>query len=1106
MSALTRTRRGRRLLAVDGWGPCGMSTIILMEGLMRKVQQELGLSELPRPGDFFDLMAGSGMGGLLIIMWGRLMMSIDESKKYFKCIGDEAFSEKKTTGRSNTQFKTTKLEEAVTKMLMEHLGTANDHMLDSCSPCKTFVCVTLTHTMRAGMGVLLRSYPTNLNSTYGSNCTLSEAIRTTCTSAGQFKPVEIMEPDRTIMTYLDGTIGHSNPTPCLLDEAEAVFPGEEIACLISLGAGQRDIISVPGSSISQSSWNSDMNATYKALATDAERTAEAMEKRFKRIPSFYFRFSVDQGLQHVDLADWNKCIIPHAWAYLRLSDIQSKLDRAGHALVANEGKVIVERAVGSVTPAISNPMLPKCPPSSRTFVGREEALEQMRRYFFNNPPLKQLIFVLHGLGGSGKSQIAYKFVEIYEKRFDEVFYVDATSEETILSHLAMIAVVKKAGETSNDALAWLARQSQNWLLIFNNADFGSRILEKFLPRSSHGKVIVTTRNHGMVALAHGAEADYSVSGMSSDDALKLLLEASQAKGDSTEAGPALVEELGYFALSINQAAAYIRVNECTIQQFRQMNEASRGSLLEKYHIVSSNIGLREQTAHTIWSMCYEQLTPVASKLLKIMAFMHHSNISEEIFRRAAQYLVFVGRDHGQESQDMTISTLRHFIKNDAWEKPIFLQCIEELRSYSFVDFDPHSQCYSMHLLVQRWARGAVQDEELTYSRCVACLLALSSWNFLANDIKSNPAHCRAIAPHIDTLPDTLKHDNSFCASFAGVYLQAGRYKEAELLQKIDLERAKELFGEQDIVTFQSQERLLAIYSAQGRRSEVTEARYRLFQSAHESLGENDLGTMHMKQALALAFIEQDQWVKAESIQKEILAYFTNLWGPANRLTCAARAILARICLGLDNIRETEKLCYVVPKHEIEGDDEYEGLHLYSFPLIQVLMVKEQWDEAAALQEELVSLSSRLYGAGNITTLNAQRLLAVILTRIPRRAKESELLAEKVAKGYSQALGPEHSTTLSAKRNSLVLSSLQVLGHTHTETLRVRRDLGMNLLWQKRWHEASELLDLQDLSLKDEQPTLYHEFLAPFILAEIASKLSTFMRSAMIISYVTGLVG
>ncbi|QRV85951.1 nephrocystin-3 protein [Ceratobasidium sp. AG-Ba] len=974
--------------------------------------------------------------------------------------------------------------------------------------------------MRAGMGVLLRSYPTNINSTYGSNCTLSEAIRTTCTSAGQFKPVEIMESDRTIMTYLDGTIGHSNPTPCLLDEAEAVFPGEEIACLISLGAGQRDIISVPGSSISQSSWNSDMNATYKALATDAERTAEAMEKRFKHIPSFYFRFSVDQGLQRVDLADWNKCITPHAWAYLGLTDIQSKLDRAGHALVANEGKVIVERAVGSVTPAISNPMLPKCPPSSRTFVGREEALEQMRRYFFNNPPLKQLIFVLHGLGGSGKSQIAYKFVEIYEKRFDEVFYVDATSEETILSHLAMIAVVKKAGETSNDALAWLARQSQNWLLIFNNADFDSRILEKFLPRSSYGKVIVTTRNHGMVALAHGAEADYSVSGMSRDDALKLLLEASQAKGDSTVAGPALVEELGYFALSISQVAAYIRVNECTIQQFRQMNEASRGNLLEKYHIASPNIGVREQTAHAIWSMCYEKLSPAASQLLNVMAFMHHSNISEEIFRRAAQYLNFVQRFRGQESQNMVVTTLGQFIKNATWEKPLFLRCIEELRSYSLVDFDPYSQYYSMHLLVQHWARGAVQNEELTFSRCVACLLALSSWNFLANDTKSNPAHCRTIASHIDVLPDTLKHDSSFCASFASVYFQAGRYKEAELLQQIDLGRAKEFFGEQDMITLQSQEQLLEIYSAQGRRSEVTEARCRLVQSVRGAFGDDDLGTVYAKQSLVLALIEQEQWIKAEPVQREVLAYLMNVLGPADRITCTARAILVQICVSLDNIREAEELCSVVPKDKIEGGNEYESLHLHHSPLVQVLMVKGQQDEAAALQQELVSLSDRLYGTDDPTTLDAQKLLTSILARIPMRSEESKTSAEKIADGYSQTLGPEHPATLSAKHWLAIIRSSQraslrevevtlrellqthetVLGHAHPETLRVRLSLGMNLLRQHRWPEANELLHLKDQSLKDEQPALYYGFIAPHIYGEI---LNTFSHIASLEFYCAG---
>jgi hypothetical protein len=44
------------------------------------------------------------------------------------------------------------------------------------------------------------------------------------------------------------------------------------------------------------------------------------------------------------------------------------------------------------------------------FTGREDVLSQMRAYFSGNIG-KRHVFVLYGLGGAGKSQITFKFVE-----------------------------------------------------------------------------------------------------------------------------------------------------------------------------------------------------------------------------------------------------------------------------------------------------------------------------------------------------------------------------------------------------------------------------------------------------------------------------------------------------------------------------------------------------------------------------------------------------------------------------------------------------------------------------------------------------------------------
>ncbi|KAJ6459330.1 hypothetical protein C8R45DRAFT_942353 [Mycena sanguinolenta] len=67
------------------------------------------------------------------------------------------------------------------------------------------------------------------------------------------------------------------------------------------------------------------------------------------------------------------------------------------------------------------------------------------QFFFVQDTQKQRIYVLYGLGGAGKTQIALKFIE-----------ESNCTTETIQNGLRHIATAKGAGTTSQDALAWLA--------------------------------------------------------------------------------------------------------------------------------------------------------------------------------------------------------------------------------------------------------------------------------------------------------------------------------------------------------------------------------------------------------------------------------------------------------------------------------------------------------------------------------------------------------------------------------------------------------------------------------------------------------------------------
>ena len=52
----------------------------------------------------------------------------------------------------------------------------------------------------------------------------------------------------------------------------------------------------------------------------------------------------------------------------------------------------------------------QCPPASRIFYGRRAILDATHQFFAQDMQ-KQKIYVLYGLGGAGKTQIALKFIE-----------------------------------------------------------------------------------------------------------------------------------------------------------------------------------------------------------------------------------------------------------------------------------------------------------------------------------------------------------------------------------------------------------------------------------------------------------------------------------------------------------------------------------------------------------------------------------------------------------------------------------------------------------------------------------------------------------------------
>jgi hypothetical protein len=79
--------------------------------------------EIPKPADHFDLIVGTGTGGLIALMLGRLRLDIETCKELYVRMTRMVFETDKTVFGIPTRptlFKASKLEEAIKAAVREH--------------------------------------------------------------------------------------------------------------------------------------------------------------------------------------------------------------------------------------------------------------------------------------------------------------------------------------------------------------------------------------------------------------------------------------------------------------------------------------------------------------------------------------------------------------------------------------------------------------------------------------------------------------------------------------------------------------------------------------------------------------------------------------------------------------------------------------------------------------------------------------------------------------------------------------------------------------------------------------------------------------------------
>lgn len=388
-----------------------------------------------------------------------------------------------------------------------------------------------------------------------------------------------------------------------------------------------------------------------------------------------------QAIELLDLMNYS--LMEADWTILNLKDSPNRIKRG----------------------PIANKQLPN---QNLKFVGREAELAHLHTQLQTGN--LGALTVLHGMGGAGKTSLALEYLYRYQAEYAFTFWIPA--ENAFSLKLAFIGLASQLGlggmltDTEDNQAgaiqlvkAELAHKGKELLLVFDNASQPEDI-DSYRPGGA-GHVIVTSRSRQWGRLGNTVEVNVLIE----EDALRLLAAhvypgkiqselLAWGSGQSREIGTPeestareLVKELGYLALAIAQAGAYIHASGCGIAEYLAK---VRGAAVELFGATGARLlDYNEATVATTWLLSFKEVmqkNPDASGLLYMLAFFAPEKI------KLSWFTVAIKRQINLSKISASNATQQAGIKLD--------EILTTLLEYSLVTRNGFTGELGMHRLVQ----------------------------------------------------------------------------------------------------------------------------------------------------------------------------------------------------------------------------------------------------------------------------------------------------------------------------------------------------------------------------------------------------------------------
>ncbi|PQE06061.1 hypothetical protein CJF30_00005019 [Rutstroemia sp. NJR-2017a BBW] len=673
-------------------------------------------------------------------------------------------------------------------------------------------------------------------------------------------------------------------------------------------------------------------------------------------------------------------------------------------------------------------------PDVQHFVARKTELAEIHKALSGDGSRQAV--VLHGLGGIGKTQLSIAYAKRHKDSYSAIFWLNINDEDSLKQSFVKVAkqISREhplafqlsnldAKENLDDIVdtvkAWLSLPyNTRWLMIYDNydnpklpgnTDPTTVDIQKFLPESYQGSIIITTRSS---QVRNGY--NIHIRQLSDiQDSLAILANVSSREGLRSDPDAIiLARELDGLPLALATAGAYLDQVAISLSDYLRLYKQSWVQLQESTPELDS---YEDRTLYSTWQISFDhikQQNDLSAKLLCFWAYF--------------------------DSQDLWLELLQHSDSDDPdWVRELtkdevtFHQVVRVLSSHGLVEVHTSSQDliesrgYSIHGCVHSWTIHVLNrawDPRL--ARLAIKLIAshvpqtqsFRSW-LTQRRLLQHAMRCSYMVLNSLIRDDDVALE---CHNLGYLYEKEDKLVEAEQMYQRALQGKEKVLGPEHMWTLDTVNNLGIIYAEQGK---LVEAEH-MFQRALQ--GKENVGVPEHKSILKTVgnlgtlYSRQGKLVEAEEMFQRVLRDCEKAWGPEHTSTLDTVGNLGVLYAEQDMLVEAEQMY----QRALQGQEKILGPeHPSTLKTVNNLgiLYKKQGKlvEAEQMYQRALQGQEKILGPEHLSTLKTVNNLGILYKK-QGKLVEAEQMLQRALQGKEKILGPEHISTFSIIYNLGIL--------------------------------------------------------------------------------------